>query len=64
MFTILRISHAQNEYGLFNEGGIKESFLRGFLKRSDSSVHMGANGPVVPIRVIHKRHLFFSYSFL
>lgn len=56
MFTILRISNAQNEYGLFNEGGIKESFLKGFLKRSDSSVHIGANGPVAPIRVTHQRH--------
>lgn len=53
MFTILRISHAQNEYGLFNKGGIKESFLRGFLKKSDSSVHMGANGLVASNRVIH-----------
>lgn len=59
MFTILRISHAQNEYGLFNKGGIKESFLRGFLKRSDSSVHMGANGPVASIRVVKPKTLIF-----
>ena len=58
MFTISRISNPQNGYGLFNEGGIKESFLKGFVKRSDSSVHMEANGPLAPIRVICQRHSF------
>lgn len=40
MFTTLRISNVQNKYGLFSEGGVKENFLKGFLERSDSSIHM------------------------
>lgn len=47
MFTSLRISIAQNECGFFSEGGIKENVLKGFLERSDLSVHMGANGAIV-----------------
>lgn len=52
MFTSLRISNAQNECGFFSEGGIK-NVLKGFLERSGLSVHMGANGAIVPMRVIH-----------
>lgn len=40
MFTTLRISNASNECGLFSEGRIRENFLKGFLERSDLSIHM------------------------
>lgn len=35
MFATLRVSNAQNKWGLFSEGGMKETFLQGLLERAD-----------------------------
>lgn len=55
MVITLRISDAENECGFFSEGGVKENVLKGFLERSDLSVHTGANGAIGgPVRVQHR----------